>query len=305
MTADTAPTIEIREPGRTPLHLVLDDSIDVGRDCDGVILADRELSRRHLRLTSDGGRVIVEDLASTNGTAIDGERLAGPAVLRPGQVVRFGQCQLAVLDRDGKRRHGILYAGSPTSIGVVAAAAAVRPFAPWLRAEGTLTIVFSDIDRAPRRRERLDDAGWAALLGFHNRVMRQHVQRGHGTEVLAYDDAFMFVFPSARDAARCAVEIMGALAAHGRSRPADALRIRIGMHTAEGLEESGELFGRPIELAAWIANQARGAEILVSSLVRQIVESRGDVTFGDDALPAARRPRRCVRRPPDRLVGPK
>ena len=51
------------------------------------------------------------------------------------------------------------------------------------------------------------------------------------------------------------------------------------MHTGEAIEEDGELFGRPVVLAARIANQAVG-EILVSSLVREIVESRGDLSLG-------------------------
>jgi class 3 adenylate cyclase len=281
MDVGSRPTVEICEPGRTPLRLVLDGSIVVGRDCDGILLADRELSRQHLRLTADGPRVIVEDLDSMNGTTIDGQRLAGPIALRFDQVLHFGRCRLAVVAPDRERGRATLRADPPTSIDVVAAAATTRSLAPWLRAEGSLTIVFSDIDRARRASTRVGADHWAELLGFHNSVMRRHVQRCHGTEVLAHDDGFMFVFSHARAAARCAVEIMGALAVHGRSRPADALRIRIGMHTTEGVEEHGELFGRPIELAAWIANQAKGAEILVSSLVREILESRGDVTFGE------------------------
>ena len=73
---------------------------------------------------------------------------------------------------------------------------------------------------------------------------------------------------------------MRALDAHARSHPTDAMRIRIGMHTGEAIVEDGDLFGKPVVLAARIANQARGGEILVSSLVREIVESRGDLTFG-------------------------
>jgi class 3 adenylate cyclase len=74
---------------------------------------------------------------------------------------------------------------------------------------------------------------------------------------------------------------MRSLEAHARSRPTDALRIRIGMHAGEAIVEDGDLFGRPVVLAARIANQARGGEILVSSLVREIIESRGDLTFGE------------------------
>jgi class 3 adenylate cyclase len=90
----------------------------------------------------------------------------------------------------------------------------------------------------------------------------------------------MLAFPSARSAIVCSIEIMRALEVHGRSRPKDALRVRIGMHTGEAIEEDGDMVGKPVVLAARIANQANGGEILVSSLVREIVESRGDLAFG-------------------------
>jgi class 3 adenylate cyclase len=91
----------------------------------------------------------------------------------------------------------------------------------------------------------------------------------------------MLAFPSARSAVQCSMAIMRSLEAHGRSHPTEALRIRIGMHTGEAIVEDNDLFGRPVVLAARIANQARGGEILVSSLVREIVESRGDIPFGE------------------------
>ena len=53
------------------------------------------------------------------------------------------------------------------------------------------------------------------------------------------------------------------------------------MHTGEAIMEDGDLFGHSVVLAARVAGQARGGEILVSSLVREIVESRGDLAFGE------------------------
>ena len=52
------------------------------------------------------------------------------------------------------------------------------------------------------------------------------------------------------------------------------------MHCGEAILDDGDLFGKPVNLAARIANQASGGEILVSSLVREIVDSRGDLAFG-------------------------
>jgi adenylate cyclase len=53
------------------------------------------------------------------------------------------------------------------------------------------------------------------------------------------------------------------------------------MHTGEAIvDRSGDLFGRHVIVAARVANLADGGEILVSSLVREIVAARGDITFG-------------------------
>jgi len=68
------------------------DQIDIGRDSTNeVVINDAEISRRHARLTFQGGKYVLEDLGSTNGTFVNGQRLAGPRVLKPGEVVSFGE----------------------------------------------------------------------------------------------------------------------------------------------------------------------------------------------------------------------
>ena len=47
------------------------------------------------------------------------------------------------------------------------------------------------------------------------------------------------------------------------------------------LGDDGDLFGRHVVMASRVADQAHGGEILVSSLVREIVEPRGDIVFGE------------------------
>ena len=277
--------MKISEPGRIPLHLVVLGPIELGRDCDGLLLADGELSRRHLLLTAVGTRVTVQDLGSTNGSRLDGSALDGPVTLAAGQVVEFGRCRLELEPNGSTPTNGWASATdalAQTSIELVAAAAAADPVpAPSvLDGGGTLTIVFSDIEQSTRRSEQLGDEAWMRLLSLHNALVRRHVERRGGVEVKAQGDGFMLAFPSARSAVLCSIEIMRALDAHARSHPYDAMRGRIGMHTGEAVIEDGDLFGKPVILAARIANQAGGGEILVSSLVREIVESRGDLSFG-------------------------
>ena len=68
------------------------DQIDIGRDSTNEItINDAEISRRHARLTFQGGKYVLEDLGSTNGTFVNGQRLAGPRVLKAGEVVSFGE----------------------------------------------------------------------------------------------------------------------------------------------------------------------------------------------------------------------
>jgi class 3 adenylate cyclase len=276
----TPPIVKVTEPGRTPLHLVVRRPLELGRDCDGLLLADPELSRRHLRLSATGARLTVQDLGSTNGTTMGGSVLAGTVTVEPGDVVTFGRCRLE-LDDGGERPAGCRTDSlSQTSIDIVADAASADRLPATLASGGTLTIVFSDIEQSTRRAVELGDERWMALLTTHNRLVRRQVERHGGIEVKAQGDGFMLAFSSARSAVLCSIDIIRALDAHGRSHPTEALRIRIGMHTGEAIVENDDLFGRPVVLAARIANQARGGEILVSSLVREIVESRGDLHFG-------------------------
>jgi predicted component of type VI protein secretion system len=68
------------------------DQIDIGRDsANEIVINDAEISRRHARLTFQGGKYVLEDLGSTNGTFVNGQRLAGPRVLKAGEVVSFGE----------------------------------------------------------------------------------------------------------------------------------------------------------------------------------------------------------------------
>jgi pSer/pThr/pTyr-binding forkhead associated (FHA) protein len=68
------------------------DQIIVGRDAsNGVAINDAEISRKHSRLSFQGGKYVLEDLGSTNGTFVNGQRLAGPVVLKPGDVIALGE----------------------------------------------------------------------------------------------------------------------------------------------------------------------------------------------------------------------
>ena len=69
-------------------------------------------------------------------------------------------------------------------------------------------------------------------------------------------------------------------ASSGRQRlQRDCLRVRIGLHTGEPVRDADDFYGKAVILAARIASEARGAEILASSLVRELTESSGEFIF--------------------------
>lgn len=66
--------------------------LTIGRDpLSDIVIDDSEVSRHHSKLTRDEGGYSLQDMGSTNGTFIDGQRLGGEAVmLNPGQVLMLG-----------------------------------------------------------------------------------------------------------------------------------------------------------------------------------------------------------------------
>ena len=63
----------------------------IGRHSEcGIAIADSRLSRRHARILKAGGKFLLEDLGSSNGTDLNGEPLFEPAELRNGDRISFG-----------------------------------------------------------------------------------------------------------------------------------------------------------------------------------------------------------------------
>jgi class 3 adenylate cyclase len=181
------------------------------------------------------------------------------------------------------RLQGIDAADVTTSIDAVASAVEdERPDLSRAAApDGTVTILFSDIEGSTEMTERLGDRRWLEVLREHNRVVRSEVQAHGGFEVKSQGDGFMVAFSSARRALDCAIAIQRAFATRAEESADDAVRVRIGMHTGEAIRERDDFFGRNVILAARIAAQADGAEVLVSSLLKELTESSGDIAFGE------------------------
>jgi eukaryotic-like serine/threonine-protein kinase len=147
----------------------------------------------------------------------------------------------------------------------------VRSFAA---PDGTVTILFSDIENSTLMAERLGDTRWIEVLRAHNAIFRGHLRAHGGHEVKSQGDGFMLVFSDPRRAIECAAAIQRDLAER-EVGDGERISVRMGLHAGEAIREEGDFFGRSVILAARIAAQAGGGEILVSEALREMVEPDG------------------------------
>jgi class 3 adenylate cyclase len=173
--------------------------------------------------------------------------------------------------------------GSDTKHSVYAVASIVQSARPDLSAhtaaDGTVTLMFSDMEGFTRMTESLGDLAAHQVVQAHNRIVREQTAAHGGREVELRGDGFLLAFPSARQAALCAISLQRGFAEHNAANGGHPIRIRIGVHTGEAIKDADKFFGKTVIQAFRIADLAKGAEILASSLTVELLRNAGDLRF--------------------------
>jgi class 3 adenylate cyclase len=131
--------------------------------------------------------------------------------------------------------------------------------------DGDVTIAFTDIESSTALMEQLGEASWSTLVEWHNEILTRHTAAFGGIVVKGLGDGFMLAFPATGAATACAIAIQKSLASGWNGLP---VSVRIGIHSGNAREASGDFFGRTVIIAARIASAAGGREILVSQDVQ-------------------------------------
>ena len=93
------------EEGRKTVVPFARDEITVGRqEGNTVRLGERNVSRRHARLSRSDGSLVIEDLGSRNGVRVNGDRIRGPTRIGEGDLIEIGDYGLALQDRPPSAR---------------------------------------------------------------------------------------------------------------------------------------------------------------------------------------------------------
>ncbi|MFP4322229.1 MAG: FHA domain-containing protein [Anaerolineales bacterium] len=81
-----------RGPQPNQIYELNKDVITIGRDItNDITINDPEVSRHHARLSRQNEHYIIEDVGSTNGTFVNGQRLSSTRVLSPGETLGLGE----------------------------------------------------------------------------------------------------------------------------------------------------------------------------------------------------------------------
>jgi adenylate cyclase len=154
-----------------------------------------------------------------------------------------------------------------------------RPDLARLAPNGKVAILFSDIEESTALNERIGDRAWVKLIGRHDKLIRRYVKNHAGHVVKSQGDGFMVAFAQPEQAVRCSIDVQRALHDGANRRRDNSIRVRIGIHMGKSVRRGDDLFGRNVAMAARVAGEADGGEILVSEPVRDAVGDQGDITF--------------------------
>lgn len=147
------------------------------------------------------------------------------------------------------------------------------------RPEGTVTIMFTDIEDSTQWTARLGDSDASLLVKEHNELVRAQVAAHGGYEVKFRGDGFMLVFTSASKGVRCAIALQQEMKVFAANHPEAPLRIRIGINSGEAVSDGNDFLGTAVNIAARLTDAAMGGEVIVSSVVRDLVSSTGEFSF--------------------------
>jgi class 3 adenylate cyclase/DNA-binding CsgD family transcriptional regulator len=136
---------------------------------------------------------------------------------------------------------------------------------------GTVTFLFTDIERSTKLLKELGAPRYGDVLSAHNRLVRAAFTEAGGIETHHQGDSFVAVFVSAGAAVRAAVAAQHALDdepwPHGIE-----LRVRMGIHTGEARLDKDGYVGMAVHDAARVGDVGHGGQVLLSETATRLVQ---------------------------------
>jgi class 3 adenylate cyclase len=130
------------------------------------------------------------------------------------------------------------------------------------------TVLFTDIAGSTDRAAALGDRRWRDLLGDHDAISRQEIDRHRGRWVKSTGDGILATFDGPARAIRCAQAIADRMGQLG-------VQMRAGVHTGECEELGDDIGGIAVHISARVADLAPIDEVIVTRTVVDLVAGSG------------------------------
>ncbi len=137
--------------------------------------------------------------------------------------------------------------------------------------QATRTVLFTDIEGSTSIVDRLGDDEAREITREIEKLTQTAIRDHQGVQVKTMGDGVLAWFSAASAGVEAAVQIQSQLANHERYSD---VYVRIGLSAGEPIAESDDLYGATVNQAARIMSLALGGEILVSALVRGLLQGR-------------------------------
>jgi class 3 adenylate cyclase len=127
-------------------------------------------------------------------------------------------------------------------------------------------VMFTDMVGSTEMTVRLGDVRAVEIVRAHDSLVRRRLNQHNGREVKHTGDGIMASFGSVPSAVECARAIQTDVAEFA-TESRYPFRVRIGIHAGEPIEDSQDLFGATVQLAARLCDAAQPEQILVTDSV--------------------------------------
>ena len=242
-------------------------TVEAGAEVDGEIRADGMLPT----LVASGGDIRCEDGSVENVLAIRNE------TDRP----------LAFVVEDRHWAEGALTGERVIAMPAFRQLCPEQLLRPGDNADiGWIAIMFTDLKGSTELYEALGDVAAYNLVRDHFEFLLERIKRNHGFIVKTVGDAVMAAFFRPEDAVRAALAIQDDVAnfnsARSRSTNATPIALKLGIHAGACIAvttgDALDYFGATVNIAARLASECRGGEVIVSDAVATDAETEPALT---------------------------
>jgi len=143
---------------------------------------------------------------------------------------------------------------------------------------GTVTFLFTDIERSTQTVGKMGDEPYAKVQDVHRELLRNAFRSNNGVEVGVDGDAFFVAFARAGDAVAAAIDGQLALAAGSQ------LRVRMGIHTGEAVVRRNNYVGHDVHRAKRVCDAGHGGQILLTQTTAELVGTASMMDLGHHRL---------------------